>query len=528
MALIKCPHCGSEISDKAEKCVHCGQPLKSENPIDSQKTIICDDCGAQIEEGAEICSKCGCPVKNESEKETVNIIKIKDDKRKIKKPIIIGVSVAVILIAFAVVVFEATKDNESPVISNVPEQIQLHIGDDLNADEEFKDVYATDNKTEIPELSFDTGKLDTAVVGEYYVTITATDKKGNIATGETLVSVIDYPTHIAYQNAVNLHMYDLDVDSIGTYSYNGITISSDELVNIFGDKREYGDKLNQGAIYRSIARQLEGYYLFDDEFYSVWGESTVKTVWGIDKPDNKKDLWDYIEDTTVYVARKATLADIMDKLQGLTCTTGSFDYLNGEFSFTISDLTQAAAELKITEEMLGYILANIDEYAPETTFTANSYSCQLSFIKSDTDKSILTRNDFIYYENFNEEHDYYTELLGTDMFSYFCYDYIENIIGEDESEGIKYYTYRKLPIYGSYNSLLFLYGKGEEYNFNREDDIIYNVFEYYQSNDGGLEALNHCVKYVVYRYENNGKIVFYVDNNDKIALVLYTFSSEAY
>lgn len=27
MALIKCPECGKEISDKSEKCIHCGYPL---------------------------------------------------------------------------------------------------------------------------------------------------------------------------------------------------------------------------------------------------------------------------------------------------------------------------------------------------------------------------------------------------------------------------------------------------------------------------------------------------------------------
>ena len=28
MALIKCPECNKEISDKSEKCIHCGFPLK--------------------------------------------------------------------------------------------------------------------------------------------------------------------------------------------------------------------------------------------------------------------------------------------------------------------------------------------------------------------------------------------------------------------------------------------------------------------------------------------------------------------
>lgn len=34
MALIKCPECGKEISDAADKCVHCGYPLKkTESPF---------------------------------------------------------------------------------------------------------------------------------------------------------------------------------------------------------------------------------------------------------------------------------------------------------------------------------------------------------------------------------------------------------------------------------------------------------------------------------------------------------------
>lgn len=28
MALIQCPECGKEVSDKARKCPHCGYPLE--------------------------------------------------------------------------------------------------------------------------------------------------------------------------------------------------------------------------------------------------------------------------------------------------------------------------------------------------------------------------------------------------------------------------------------------------------------------------------------------------------------------
>ena len=34
MALIKCPDCDKEISDKAPTCSHCGCPMKESQPVD--------------------------------------------------------------------------------------------------------------------------------------------------------------------------------------------------------------------------------------------------------------------------------------------------------------------------------------------------------------------------------------------------------------------------------------------------------------------------------------------------------------
>ena len=33
MALIICPECGKEISDKAKCCIHCGYPLEEETQM---------------------------------------------------------------------------------------------------------------------------------------------------------------------------------------------------------------------------------------------------------------------------------------------------------------------------------------------------------------------------------------------------------------------------------------------------------------------------------------------------------------
>ena len=38
MALIKCPECGKEISDKSINCIHCGYPLdlQSSQPVNTE------------------------------------------------------------------------------------------------------------------------------------------------------------------------------------------------------------------------------------------------------------------------------------------------------------------------------------------------------------------------------------------------------------------------------------------------------------------------------------------------------------
>lgn len=47
MALIKCPECGKDISNKADACIHCGYPLSDE-----------DKLGPEITEYNEKCPKC--------------------------------------------------------------------------------------------------------------------------------------------------------------------------------------------------------------------------------------------------------------------------------------------------------------------------------------------------------------------------------------------------------------------------------------------------------------------------------------
>ncbi len=58
MALISCPNCGKEISDKAYQCPKCGYVLNKQSPR------TCSECGAVVPEGASCCPNCGAPVQN--------------------------------------------------------------------------------------------------------------------------------------------------------------------------------------------------------------------------------------------------------------------------------------------------------------------------------------------------------------------------------------------------------------------------------------------------------------------------------
>ena len=80
MALIKCPECGKEISDKATNCIYCGSILKKEENLDNtiQK---CSECGEILSETDEVCPKCGCPISNKENPQQVEITSVKITKK---------------------------------------------------------------------------------------------------------------------------------------------------------------------------------------------------------------------------------------------------------------------------------------------------------------------------------------------------------------------------------------------------------------------------------------------------------------
>ena len=72
MALIQCPECGKEISDKATTCPHCGTPI-----------FVCPECGQVAVGNIELCPQCGYMNKVKTPVSQIKEIEIdaEDDKK---------------------------------------------------------------------------------------------------------------------------------------------------------------------------------------------------------------------------------------------------------------------------------------------------------------------------------------------------------------------------------------------------------------------------------------------------------------
>lgn len=99
MAMIKCPECGQDVSDKAKKCVHCGKILIEEK----QDVKVCRDCGKENPIGASECVYCGCPFEEETvatERASTQTVQAGKSKK-----IIIPILIAAIVIVAGLIIY---------------------------------------------------------------------------------------------------------------------------------------------------------------------------------------------------------------------------------------------------------------------------------------------------------------------------------------------------------------------------------------------------------------------------------------
>ena len=62
MALISCPICGQNISDKAKVCPNCAHSFADN--VSAANNIICGECNTEYDKTLSACPNCGCPMPN--------------------------------------------------------------------------------------------------------------------------------------------------------------------------------------------------------------------------------------------------------------------------------------------------------------------------------------------------------------------------------------------------------------------------------------------------------------------------------
>lgn len=196
-------------------------------------------------------------------------------------------------------------------------------------------------------------------------------KNNSFKDAGNLLSSINNEVKNYYTIATTVKRSDLDQDSLDLYSYGDITFTSSDCEWIDNPINKEGS-VNQGAFYRKMATSLEGFKLGFNN-----GISLTEHILG-EIAFNGSLIKPRVDELSSYIVEKDSLKAVMNKFKSLSTITGTINVDANSYDFTITDLTACADELKISEEMLGYILAMLDEYAPTVSFEGHSYNFKLN------------------------------------------------------------------------------------------------------------------------------------------------------
>lgn len=181
-------------------------------------------------------------------------------------------------------------------------------------------------------------------------------------------------TETAYNTACSLTINDLKEKTVDltnedwTYhSYKGLILASED-EDWLNSSWNSDKTVNQGAIYRAIAESLNSFEIGWDS-----GKKYCEILCG-EEFTTRADFEPYATNAAEFIRKKNSLKHVMKKLKAVSCVSGDFNFKKKKYDIVISDLSQCADEMMISEEMLGYILAMINEYTSDIIFDGNSCS----------------------------------------------------------------------------------------------------------------------------------------------------------
>ena len=208
---------------------------------------------------------------------------------------------------------------------------------------------------------------DTTVLEQPVQETTVPQQESTIAFSENESESKVYQSFIT---ATNLCAEDLTKKSSSAgvaYYYKGHPLLSEDAEWIENPINKEGT-VNQGAIYRKIAKLLAGFNMFLND-----GSDYCELLTGM-AYSNRDAFLPYVSNASEFICMENGLYHTLKKFEKTESVSGTFDFSNNTFHFVIDDLTSCAVQMQISEEMLGYVLAMMDEYAFSFTFNGNSCS----------------------------------------------------------------------------------------------------------------------------------------------------------
>ncbi|MCM1221141.1 MAG: hypothetical protein NC548_42330 [Lachnospiraceae bacterium] len=169
-----------------------------------------------------------------------------------------------------------------------------------------------------------------------------------------------------YDIAVNLTKDDCTVDSLGSLKYGNIVLNSQYtgLESVFSD----GKNIERSCIYLTLQGCLT--------FFSM-GNSWQNYMPYImsDVPKSKEECADYVDEFLTWMTDSWLAPSCFEKFDTLSCV--DISEKDNVYICKISDTTKCAEELNISEEMLGYIIAALEDSGTTTKFNGNQ--CEIEY-----------------------------------------------------------------------------------------------------------------------------------------------------
>lgn len=176
-----------------------------------------------------------------------------------------------------------------------------------------------------------------------------------------------------YDIAVNLTKDDCTVDSLGSLKYGDIVLNSQYtgLDSMFSD----GENIERSCIYLTLQGCLT--------FFSMGNSwQTYMPYIMSDVPKSKEECADYVNEFLTWMTDSWFAPSCFEKFNTLSCV--EISEKDNVYICNISDIAKCAKELNISEEMLGYIIAALEDSGTTTRFNGNH--CEIEY--SDYDKKI--------------------------------------------------------------------------------------------------------------------------------------------